>query len=881
MSALDGLRHRLHVALRGNAYTDETRREMEFHRAMADADPDGSLGNETYYREEVRRMTMLAWTDRVGQDVRYAMRGLRRSPGFVVAVALTLGLGVGVNAAMFSLLSRLFVLPPSGVVRPSEVRRIYSNFLNGGTERVFSQQFEYQQYAAMRTAVDSSIALGMFVPSDSVTIRDGNARIATQVSYVNRQFFTVLGVRAAMGRLLAPEEDHVETPTPVMVISDGLWHRAFDANPSVLGHRVKIGSREITIIGVAPPGFTGVDVDANDAWLPANMYEGGGGVVGMPWYRACCAGFHLIARPRNRAEEQQIAIAGTNAIRPVRVLGWVYDSTITISAGPILEALGPREPTSDMRVATRISGVVLLVLLIAVANVTNLLLLRTARRGREIAVRRALGVSRARLFEQVAVEAVILALCGGAVALLFAAWAGTALRRLMLPRVHWAHGVIDSRTLLLVGGVSVFLGIICALAPTLEAVRRDILSALRGGTTDAGVRSGVLRGILLSAQAALCVVLLVGAGLFLRSLDNVASIGNGYDTADRIFLDALFDDPAAHRQEVREALPVLAERLRGVDGVIDVAFMNTIPMFGAAYSRIFLPEHDSLPQLVDGQRGPTVASVSPGYFKTVSLSLVAGRDFTAADRKGTQPVSVVSRRLAALYWPGENPIGKCIVLDEPDGPCAQVVGVVADAHRMSILEPPSTQYYVPILQHGDAPRSIVVHVRRGSEGAVMRASDGIMRSLVTDLLMMSVRRFDTANNRELRPWKLGATLFTALGLLALAVAAVGVYSVVAYGVSQRTHEMGVRVALGARRSSILDLIIGDGLRTVAVGVAVGTASSLLLGRFVESLLFGVSADDVSVYLLATLLLTVVTVTACLVPAWRASSVNPVDALRAD
>jgi predicted permease len=882
MSRLDGLRHRIAVLVKREAYADETRRELRFHRELDTLARQGSsLGNETYYREEVRRMTLVSWTDRIGQDVRYALRGLRRSPGFTAAVVLTLGLGVGVNGAMFSLLSRLYVLPPSGVERPDEVRRLYQNFLNGPSERVYSEHFEYPQFAALRAAVDSTIPIGLLNASDSVAIRDGNARTSARVSYVNRDFFSVLGVRPALGRFFSPEEDHIETRAPVMIIGDALWRRAFDASPSVLGHRVRIGANEVTIIGIAPAGFTGIDVDANDAWLPANMYPGNGSYNSMPWYRACCASFNVIARPANAGEDEAITTAATNAIRPVRVPGWVYDSTIVISSGPIIEALGPLKPSSDLRVATRIAGVVVLVLLIAAANIANLLLLRTARRAREIAVRRALGVSRARLFEQIAVEAVIVAVVGGFVALVFAMWAGTALRRLMLPGVHWADRVLDGRTMLLIGGMSVLVGLLCAVAPMFDTMKRDVLSSLRGGTTHVTERGGRLRAILLAAQAALCVVLLVGAGLFLRSLNNVASIGNGYDTSNRMFLTPLFDDPGAHRDEVRDALPILAERLRAMNGVEDAAFMTSAPIISGSFRPMYLPGRDTLPQLAGGEPGPSTSSVSPGYFKTVGLPLIAGRDFSASDRKGTQLVAIVSRRLAALYWPGENPIGKCIVMDKRDGPCTQVIGVAADAHSYSILERPSTKYYLPILQRDDAPRYFVVHVRPGSEGAVLRAADGIMRSLVSDLLMISVRRFDSVNDRELRPWKLGATLFAALGVLALVVAAVGVYSVIAYSVSQRTHEMGVRVALGAPRSSIVDLIVGDGLRVVGIGVLIGIGASIPLGRLIQSLLFGVAAHDASVLIMAATILIVVGAAACIIPAWRAASVNPVDALRAD
>jgi len=443
MSVFDALRHRLHVLLEGDAYDDEIKRELRFHRELDMLAQQAALGNETYYREEVRRMTLLSWLDRLRQDASYAIRGLRRSPMFVVAVALTLGLGVGVNGAMFSLLSRLFFVPPGGVAHPEQLRRVYATFTqpNG---RITIPTLQYPQYAAMRAAVDSSIALGIFEPSDSVTMRDGDRRIPARVSYVNRDFFAVLGVRPAVGRSFAAEEDHVETPAPVMVIGDALWKRAFDASPSVLGRQVKIGARLITIIGVAPPGFTGVDVDANEAWLPANMYESGSGLAGAAWYQACCAGFRVIARPANAAEDERITTAATNAIRPVRVRGWVYDSTIAIRTGPILEALGPVEPTSDMRVAMRIASVVVLVLLIAVANVVNLLLARAMNRRREIAVRLALGISQARLTRLLVSESMLLALAAAVAATGAAIWGSALMQHLLMPNIEWSTSGLDA-----------------------------------------------------------------------------------------------------------------------------------------------------------------------------------------------------------------------------------------------------------------------------------------------------------------------------------------------------------------------------------------------------------------------------------------------------
>lgn len=884
MSRLDGWRHRLYVLLRGESYSDEIRRELRFHRELeALSQARESLGNETYLREEVRRMTLLSWLDRVRQDARYALRGMRQSPGFAAAVVFTLALGVGVNGAMFSLLSRLFLQPPAGVVRPEEVRRLYSEIVQGSssTNRTILGDMQYPQYAALRAAVDASTALGIMIPPDSVTIRDGNTRIGTQVSYVNPDYFSVLGVRAAMGRLFATDEGRIDTPTPLAVISDAYWRRSFHGDRGVIGLRVLLSGHALTIIGVTTPGFAGVDANRADMWVLASMFPGRGSYNNEPWYRAFGAGFVVLARPKNAADETRLVTVATSAIRPVRVPGWGYDPNITFMSGPILAALGPGRQSKEMEIATRVAGVVFLVLLITVANVTNLLLLRTARREREIAVRRALGVSRARLFEQIAVESLLLALLGAAVALLIALWAGAALRQLVLPAVRWATSPIDAHTAAFIFGISVVLAFIVGLAPAMHAMRPDLAQSLKAGGRDVGPHGSRLRSSLLALQTALCVVLLVGAGLFIRSLQNVTSIGIGFETTQRVFLSAVLDDPTPFASALSAAIPAAAERLRGMGGVASVAYMDHPPIVAGAFRAVMLPGRDSLPKLAGGAGGPWFASVSPDYFRTMGVRLIAGRDFTPSDGANAPLVTIVSERLAKLYWPGENPLGKCLLIDRREAPCSQVVGVAADVHSDAIIERPTLQIYRAIAQTNDQPRRIVVHIRHGSEGSVLRAADQIVRAMLPELVALQPLWFDDINEREVRSWQLGARLFTALGLLALAVAAVGVYSIVAYSASRRTHEMGVRIALGAERSRILDLVVGDGLRVVLFGIASGIVVSLAAGRVLASLLFGIEPNDPSVLIAASLMLVVVGGVACLLPGWRASRVNPVDALRAD
>src|SRR3569833_1896938 len=428
MSLFDGIRHRLHVLVLGEGYTLDVLSEMRFHRDLDELAGRNALGNETYYREEFHRLSALAWIDRIRQDLRYAVRGLRRSPAFTSAVVFTLALGIGVNAATFALLRRLFVVPPSGVAAPDALRRLYLVSRSDLGTTVLPA-IRYPQYAAMRAAIDSTVRVGLFSPPDSTSLRDGASRITMRVSRINNDYFDVLGVRPAVGRFFDDAEGRPEQIAPVVVLSDRYWRRVFDASLVVSGRRATILNATYTIIGVAPRGFDGTDIDAVDAWVPMNTL---GLSSPIPWYQTMGPYFKMVTRPLGIAAESRMRAQAEAAIRTVNIPGYYYDSLINVVSALIVEAAGPGERSAPLNIATRAAGVALIVLFIVCANVMNLLLLRGSRRAREIAVRRALGVSRIRLAEQLVVENLVLACIAAVVAVLFALWAAAALRRLIL-----------------------------------------------------------------------------------------------------------------------------------------------------------------------------------------------------------------------------------------------------------------------------------------------------------------------------------------------------------------------------------------------------------------------------------------------------------------
>jgi putative ABC transport system permease protein len=897
VSLIDGLRHRLYVLRRGEHYGDEVAREMAFHADLdtlartrdrsgqlaAELSARRALGNVTYYREEVRRMTPLAWLDGVRQDLGYAWRGLTRSPGFTIAVVLTLGLGIGVNASVFSFLNRLFLRVPDGVVDAESVRRLYMEFARPDepSGRLAFDSFSYPYIRALTLAEDSSVKLAGFTSPDSTAIVSGDARVPIRLSRVTRGYFSLLGVAAERGRLFTGEENQIESPTPVAVLSDALWRSAFGADEHIVGRTIAIGSRPFTVVGVTAPSFSGIDIDAVDVWLPANTYDGSR-FNGLAWYDTFRSSFRIVARVPPSVPETRVLSAATSAIRSVHLAGWVYDSTAVVRDGSILRAAGPSKRDQEVSISTRIAGVALIVLLIAIANVTNLLLVRAGRRRREIAVRRALGVSGTRLYQQLLTESVLLGLLGGACAALFAIWGAATLRGLLLPRTHWATRAIDGSTLAFIALASVAAGVVAGLAPGFQSTRPGLIDSLRAGAREGSYRHSRLRSALLVVQTALSVVLMIGAGLFVRSLDLVRSIDTGFDVEHLIFVGPRFPGAKPPATEVAASLDRVLEALRRAPTVEGVGLASITPMRGFSFVTITLPDRDSLP-LYEGERMPAMVAVSSGYFGAAGIPILAGRDFGNDDRQGGPGALIVSRAMARVYWPGKNAVGQCVILGKRGSPCATVVGIVGDVHRDNIIEKQRLQYYLPATQVDTLFRPTTLVLRANDANLIAAgslAATELQRAFPSSSPPV-IRTMTQTLEPQFRPWRLGAELFVALGLLALVVAAIGVYSVVAYSVSQRTREMGIRIALGARAADVLSLVVGEGARTVAIGVLIGVIAALLAGRLVATLLYGITPHDPAVLVTAAVALMSVGAAASLLPSWRAATVDPVVALRAD
>jgi len=893
MSLLHAIAHRLRVLALGERYARDQAREIRFHLeldAMAadgrTADPElialQRFGNVTYYREEARAMSPLHWLDRIRHDAAYTLRTLRLTPGFTVTVVLTLALGFGVNAAMFSMLDALFLRMPDGVVAPRDLRRLYVQEHRpdepGGTYTF--EGFPYPQFRAI-VAANPGAAIAGTRNIDSVGIRIGNTTVPASRSEVTANYFSVLGVHPHLGRFFAADEGRVEDPSYVAVIGDRLWHAVFNANPAVVGQRIFIDRRPFTIIGVAPPDFRGIDLQAVDLWVPFASHVGHFSGSNAPWYETFNSDIRTVFRASDPSAERAFIGRTENAFRSVQIPYYSYDPKSNLLPGSIIAALGPTKLSNEIIVAQRVSATALAVLLIACANVVNLLLLRASKRKREIAVRRALGSSQQRLIEQVVVESVTLSLGSGLIGVLFAYWAGIALRRLLMPRMHWSTPVVDAHSAGFILGLSLVVGLLSGLAPALQGLRPSLIDALRAGSRDVAYRPSRLRAALLVVQTALCVVLLVGAGLFLRSLHNVQSIGVGYDVDRVAMIEPVFPDgPFAHPADMQRVMPAIAAQLARVPGVELASFASSGPMWGEGFVSVFLPGRDSVPSFGD-QHTPPFNAVDTAFFRASGIRVLQGRSFAASDGPKAPGVIIVNETMARVYWPGESAIGKCLILDERSNPCATVIGVVADVHVHDIIEKPMMMYFRPMAQTKAVPLAIVVRLQENAMGAVRLAAERAFRAQLPYADGVHAEMLSALIAPQLRPWRLGASLFIAFGVLALVVAAIGVYSVVAYGVSQRTSEMGIRIALGAQTHDILGLVLGEGVRVVGIGIVLGVGVALEAGKVVSSLLYGIGADDPVVLVLAAVGLATMGLLACLVPALRAAWTDPATALRAE
>jgi putative ABC transport system permease protein len=821
--------------------------------------------------------------DQVGQDIRYALRGLRKSPGFTAAVVLTIGLGVGANVAMFGVVDRLMFRPYAHLTDPGTVHRIYFQ----GIDRRGSYtrpSYEYTRYEDLKRWTHSFSHYAAFA-NFNMAVGVGEATRNQQVSVVSASLFDFFDARPVAGRFFTAAEDTTPRGANVVVLGHSFWQREF-GGADVIGRSLHVGALVATIIGVAPPGFSAIADAEPAAFVPITTYAGSrNNSDASTYYTRYDWGWMsaIVRRKPGVSLEQATADATQSAVKSHEANRALDASEPTMQVarpraivGALKLSAGP-EPSLEARTALWVSGVAVLVLLIACANVANLLLARALRRRREIAVRLALGVSRARLIRQALTESLLLSLLGTAVGLVVAVWGGAAIRSLLANSAASLEVFSDWRTLRLALAASMATALFIGVLPAFLSTRTDLATALRSGGRGSTQAGSIARTGLLVAQGALSVVLLIGAGLFVRSLDRVQSMRLGYD-AEKILVISRsnrgmqFDDSA----NVRLRRQLLA-RAQTIPAVEYAASTQNAPFVSTSSTDLFVAGIDSVRRL--GQF--TFQTATADYFKVMSTRIVRGRGFTTEDR-GTSPrVVVVSEGMARALWPGTQALGQCIRVGADTAPCSTVIGVAEDIVQRDLASDKRYHYYMPLEQYRPTSSAWLLLKMRGDPRLQAEEVRKALQSIMPGVSYVTTQPLSEVVNGAQRSWKLGATMFVAFGVLALIVAAMGLYAVVAYSVTQRMHELGVRVALGAQARDIARLVVGQGTVFAAAGIVAGTIIALGAARWVEPLLFRQSAKDPYVYGFVALVLLIVSVAATLSPAVRAAKADPNTALRAD
>jgi putative ABC transport system permease protein len=864
--------------------TDDLDRELRAHleneaddqRARGLSDQDArtaarrALGSEAIIREDVRALSPWAALDDAAQDIRYGLRLLKKHPGFAVVAALTLALGVGATTTIFSVVHAV-LLRPLPYADADRLAMVWEN--------VNLPQYKNAQNAPapgnFRDWRDqNSTLLDLAAMRDGAWSLTGNGdpvRVGGEM--VSASLFRLLQIEPALGRMFSADEDRA-SPSRVVLLGHGLWADRFGSDPSIIGRTIHLNEEPYTVVGVMPRGFQFPDTD-DQLWVP----------LGLSPDQLANHGSHFLRVIGRLKPGVTIAQAQADLETVAARLTKQYPDSNT-SVGVTVLSL-PEQTVGDVRRPLLVLlGIVGFVLLMVCANIGNLLLARASVRGPEFAVRAALGASRTRLLRQMLAESVPLAAGGGALGLALAWWGVTALRWLApanLPRLDdiAVNGPVAAFNF----AVALAAGVCCGLVPGLQSQGRDLHGALKDETraSSAGGRLRA-RNLLVVLETALGVVVLVGAGLLLRSFVHLSQVPLGFKP-DGVLSFRVVLPTARYRTEPQRTAfyRQLIERLQALPGVKSVAGITAVPL--AATGRTTGVSIEGQPPPPPGQiRMVDFRTVSPGYFGAMSIPVLDGRDVAWSDTNTTQPSIVVSETMARTFWPEQQAIGKRIKPGAPDNPripWLTVVGIAADVRQVDLVRTPRPAMYMPASQDqgtGDTLRDWIVRTS-GDPTALAASVRGAVWALDSTLPITRVQTLDQVKSAATASQQFNLLLVGLFGVLALVLAAVGLYGVTAYSVSQRTRELGIRVALGARRGALLRLVLAHGARLTLIGLAIGTVAALALTQVMSTLLFGVGARDPLTFVGVALLLLAVSLVASFVPARRATRVDPVVALR--
>lgn len=890
---------RLRDWIRRDALARELDEELAFHRQLLerDASAEGAdavaaqrhasrrLGNVTLAREDARQRWSIPWLEHVARDVRYAVRGLRRSPGFTLTVVITLGLGLGANAAMFSVVDRLMFRPLAYLRDPGSVHRLYWQWTDGA-RNVTAQSGPYTRFLDVQRETSSFSQMAAF-SERPLAVGEGESLREVRVGTVSASYFAFFDAKPSLGRFFSPDEDVTPRGADVAVLSYPFWQSEYGGR-DVIGERLQVGNVRAVIIGIAPRNFSGVnDADPPMLWIPITTYAGTSGTSDAKTYflNYSWGWVHVIARRKPGISVERAETDATTAYqRSWTVAAQTEPGTLSIATArphvavsAVRPGAGP-EPALEARTALWLTLVTIIVLLIATANVANLFVARALRRQRETAVRLALGASRRRLLAQAVIESLVIATLSAASALVVAQWASTAIRRLFeFTTVTVETPTIEWRTILVTMALALTVGVVIGLL-TIALTRYEQLSgSLRGGTRGGVLHGARLRAVLLMIQGTLSTTLLIGAVLFMRSLNAVKNLPMGYDAERVLLVERVLLGARPADSTVRALNAQLLATAQTLPDVEAAAWAATVPFWSNSMTDLFVAGIDSVQRLGVF----TYQVTTPDYFRAMNTRVLRGRALSLDDRRGAPWVAVVSESMAKTLWPGQDAVGRCFRMRSDTNPCLTVVGIAHDIVQRDIAGTQRLHYYIPLDQSLRTSGNYMLMRVRGDPAALAEPLRRTLQSVLAGGGFLTVRPLRDLVAREQRSWRLGATMFALFSSLALLVAAVGLYGVIGYNVTQRIHELGVRVALGAQRSDIVRLVVGQSVRFVLYGVGAGVLIAMIAGRWLEPLLFRQTAIDPMVYGSVALLMLTVAVGASALPARRAARVDPATALRAD
>jgi predicted permease len=813
-------------------------------------------------------------------DLRFALRSLGKSPGFTAVVVLTLALGIGGNGAVFSLINGVLLRPPTGVVEPERLIRIYTSDFSSGNLGTSS----YPDYEAMRDELTAFEAIAAHsLRMLSVTTGDHGEMLAGDL--VTPNYFATLGMEPARGRFFGPEEARAAGAALVVVVSHRLWTLRFGSDPAVIGRAMRINGRQFTVIGVAPAGFTGLlRPIVSDVWLPIAaepaLYPGSDDLTNMGSRWLMVLGRLRRGGSVTAAQEQLSALARRRLEQYPDMWRTVRGDGRLLTAVPEPESrLPPQVHGAALGFAAMLMAVVVLVLLIACANIANLMLVRTARRRREIAVRLSLGASRGRLLRVLFAESVLLAVTGAGAGVLVARELADALLRFRPPAPVpiQLDAPLDWRVMALLVALTVVAAVAFGLLPALRASRPNVVGELKGDASSGRTRSHLgPRGLLVVGQLAVSLLLLVGAGLFVRSLARAQTVNPGFDPTN--LLVATIDlgsngyDQARGEAFYRDVL----ERVRAIPGVEAASLASAVPLAACCGRRGTVIEGYTAREGESTEINWNV--VAPDYFRTMRVHVREGRALDERDRAGAPLVVMVNEAFARRYWPGQAALGKRVGFLGPDGPFSEVVGIVQDGKYRSLGEQPLPFLFVPLMQQYRP--EMTLHVRTATNVADMLSAVRMaIRELDAGLPLFTPAMLTEAVAVAVLPQRIAAVLLAAFGGLGVALAVLGLYGLVSYGVAQRTREFGIRAALGAEPRDIATLVLREAVLLAGAGLVVGIALAAAVTRVATRFLFGVSALDPLTFASVVLSLLAATVVASYVPARRATRVDPIEVLR--